>query len=147
MFASLIVISIFTAGITTALTVSSLESSISGPEDLPRARVGTVNTTTSSAYLDDNGVPYINFDTAADAVLALGDGDIDAVVYDAPILKWLVQNNPKAELRVLPATFERQDYGIAMRTDSGFRERVSRAVLQRIGDSAWDKMLQRYLGK
>ncbi|MBI1375689.1 MAG: transporter substrate-binding domain-containing protein [Phycisphaera sp.] len=147
MFASIILISIFTAGITTALTVSSLGSSIAGPEDLPHVRVGSVDATTSATYLQDHGIGYTAYDTVADAMDALADGKIDAVLYDEPILRWLVQQKGQGTLEVLPNTVERQDYGLGLQQDSPLRERVNRAVLQHLATSTWDATLQRYLGK
>jgi ABC-type amino acid transport substrate-binding protein len=55
MFASLILIAVFTAHITSLLTVSHLDHRIRGPEDLPRYRVATVAGTTSENYLRRQG--------------------------------------------------------------------------------------------
>ena len=50
MFTALIVVSSFTAAITTTLTVGTLQGAISGPDDLPQARVGSVPASTSAEY-------------------------------------------------------------------------------------------------
>ncbi len=54
MFASVVIISSFIAAITSALTVSQLESPVQGPTDLPKVRVGAVANTTGESYLQDN---------------------------------------------------------------------------------------------
>ena len=51
MFVALIIISSFTAAITSSLTVTQLESAVKGPEDLPKIRVGAIENTTSESYL------------------------------------------------------------------------------------------------
>ena len=53
MFMAVIVISGFTAAITSSLTISNMQSLVAGPEDLPRVKVGTISSSTSSRYLDD----------------------------------------------------------------------------------------------
>ena len=50
MFAAIIITSLFTASITSTLTVSRLESAIKGPEDLVRVKVATLAGSTSAAY-------------------------------------------------------------------------------------------------
>ncbi len=51
MFSSLVMVSFFTATVTTMLTVSHLTSTVRGPNDLPSARVATVDESTSAEYL------------------------------------------------------------------------------------------------
>ena len=55
MFVGIILISSFTAAITSSLTVSKLGSVVKGPEDLPSVTVGTVINTTSESYLSKLG--------------------------------------------------------------------------------------------
>ena len=58
MFTAVIVISGFTAAITTAFTVSQLESKIKGLNDLPNVRVATSPKSTSETYLQKNHISY-----------------------------------------------------------------------------------------
>lgn len=53
MFASIIVISGFTAAIATSLTVGELEQLIAGIDDFHGKRVLTVKGSTSAAFLDE----------------------------------------------------------------------------------------------
>lgn len=147
MFAGLIVISSFTASITTALTVGSLAGAIAGPADLATARVGTVTESTSARYLDDRGLPFTSFTTHRDALDALIARRLDAVVYDAPILRHDVRQSFSATLTVLPGTFEEQAYAIALPPGSLLREPLNRALLARISEPDWQRLLTRYLGQ
>ncbi|WP_211224538.1 transporter substrate-binding domain-containing protein [Marinimicrobium agarilyticum] len=145
MFAAIILISSFTAAIATSLTVSQLETSVQGPGDLPDARVVTVDRSASAQYLDERG---IGFSTRADlptALQAVADGDFDAVVYDRPILQYL--SRQQFPLQVLPSTFERQDYAIALPEGSERRDLFNRTLLTIIEDDDWSNTLQRYLGE
>src|SRR5215471_14602252 len=51
MFAAIIIISTFTASIASALTVTQLESSINGPDDLPKVKVGAIEPSLGATYL------------------------------------------------------------------------------------------------
>ena len=146
MLSGLLVISAFTAAITSALTVGQLRSRLSGPDDLPRVRVATVADSTSQSYLQSRHIRYRRYAELADALSALDEGQVDAVVYDAPLLRYQVlQDHPRAS--VLNATFERQDYAIAMPSGSPLREKVNQAVLRVIGKRSWEDTVTDYLGQ
>lgn len=147
MFTALIVISSFTASITASLTVGALQGSIQGPSDLPRARIGSVPRSTSAAYLDARQLPFTSYSTPDEALQALARDDVDAVVYDAPILRYEVRQRFGSTLVVLPTVFDRQYYGIALPTGSALREPVNRALLRRIAMPEWETLLARYLGQ
>ncbi len=145
MFAAIIIISSFTAAITSSLTVSRLESRIRGPEDLARVRVASVPSSTSAAYLEREHIAYSHYPDPAAAVAALSAGKVDAVVYDLPILRDLAVNGD-GSVMVLPKVFERQDYGIGLPAGSPLRESVNRILLEKINSPWWDDILYRYLG-
>jgi len=147
MFAALIIIATFTGAIASALTVSQLEGPVSGPEDLVKVRVGTVAASTSAAYLQARHVASRPYRTAAEGLAAIHAGEIDAFVYDAPLLRYLANTEMRGQVWVLPVTFERQDYAIALPSGSPLREPVNRALLKRIGQPAWQETLYRYLGR
>jgi polar amino acid transport system substrate-binding protein len=147
MFAGLIVISSFTAAITAGLTVERLGDSIQVPEGLAEAQVGTVPGSTSAAYLDWRQIPFAAFDSPHDALVALREGRLDAVVYDAPILRFAVRHRFGSTLEVLPTTFERQYYGFALPAGSPLREPINRVLLNRITRPDWQTLIQRYLGQ
>jgi polar amino acid transport system substrate-binding protein len=146
MFVGIIIISSFTAAMTTALTVSQLESGIDGPEDLPSVRVGTAETSTSATYLDDRRIFYRGFDSTEDALLALANDEVDAVVYDAPILRYLVNQHHTGAIHVLPKEFETQYYGIGVPANSPMRDPINRVLLETIDQPEWQDVLFEYLG-
>jgi ABC-type amino acid transport substrate-binding protein len=146
MFAAIILISIFTASITSNLTVDRLESSIKGPEDLPRVRVATVAGSTSAAYLDKHHIAYTPVPSVLDGLRAVAAGQIDAMVYDQPILEYLARRELPGQLVVLAKPFERQDYGFAMPLENTLRTPLNRALLAELQKDAWTELLQKYLG-
>jgi ABC-type amino acid transport substrate-binding protein len=146
MFASVIVISSFTAAIATALTIGELGGKVEDENDLARVRVITVDASTSAAYLDLKGHDYRRVDDLDQALDLLAGGRADAVVYDEPILRYRVKQGFADSLVVLPGTFERQDYGIAMPSGSQLREPLNRELLRHLRDPAWRTTLARYVG-
>ena len=147
MFAAIIMVSSFTAAIASALTVSRLEARVQGPDDLPDVRVGSLGASTSASYLERRRTTFRAFDTPEVALRALADDELDAVVYDVPILRHLIQNEYTSILNVLPVTLETQYYGIALPVNSPLREPLNHALLERITDPTWQEVLYRYLGE
>jgi polar amino acid transport system substrate-binding protein len=146
MFASIIIISGFTAAIATSLTVGQLEQTISGIEDFHGRRVVTVTGSTSAAFLDEKLVRYREVATVEEALARLAQGEAEAVVYDLPILRYWVRERYAGTLRVLPNRFQRQDYGIALASGSPVRERFNREILRIIQKPDWARLVEGYLG-
>lgn len=146
MFAAIIIISSFTAAIASALTVGQLKSPVQSPRDLPKVRVGSVLDSSSAKYLQRTHITFEEYSSLGACMDALANAEVDAVVYDAPLLKYLTKTEYQGTLRVLPLIFERQDYAIALPEASPLRERMNRVILQHIRTEIWRDMLQDYLG-
>ena len=145
MLAGILIISSFTAAVTSTLTLGKLQSRITGPNDLARVSVATVADSTSESYLQSQHIRHQKFQELSEALSVVAAGKVEAVVYDAPLLRFEVLNNYPS-LHVLPNTFQRQDYAIAMPSGSPLRERVNRALLRVISGHAWEETLAKYLG-
>ncbi len=147
MFVSIITISGFTAAIASSLTISKLGKHIDGPEDLLQVRVGSIPKTTTANYLDRQHIIFRPYDTPLSGLQALEENHIDAFVYDAPILRYLIKREIGQSVHVLPGTFERQDYAIGLVTNSDLREAINRLMLQHIHEHWWHDTLFGYLGR
>lgn len=145
MFVSIFIISSFVAAITSSLTVSQLEGSVKSLDDLKIYAVGTVQGSTGESFLLDQNIASIPHVNAVLGLEAVADKKIDVFVGDAPILKYLVKEEFRGTLQVLPNTFARQDYGIALRNNSELREPLNRALLQYITTEDWNSLLKRFL--
>jgi ABC-type amino acid transport substrate-binding protein len=145
-FAGIIVISMFTAAVTSIMTVSQLQGRISGPRDLPGVRVGTVKASTSSDYLASRHIAFDACETVDEALGKVVSRELDAVVYDAPLLRYEIFRKYYGKCRVLPHLFEEQNYAIAMPSGSPSREQVNHTILRMINRADWKDTLQKYLG-
>ena len=146
MFAALIVASVFTASITSALTVGQLTSRIQGIDDLSGVRIDSVAGTTSAQWLSSANLEFRDRPDLDAALDALAAGKSDAVVYDAPLLRWTISQHYRNKLEVLPFTVERQDYAYALPSGSPLREPINASLLQRVNSAEWRTRVNAYLG-
>ena len=129
MFIAIVLIGTFIANMSSALTVSQLQTPIRGPEDLGNATVATVQRSASEAFLREQRIPFRYADDLQGALAQVADGKIDAAVYDAPLMRYLATHGFQDEIDVLPRTFGRQDYSIALPSGSPYREDINRILL------------------
>jgi polar amino acid transport system substrate-binding protein len=146
MFAAIIIISSFTAAIASALTVNQLASAVSGPNDLPKVKVGTVEPSAGAKYLTARRISFRGYKDAPALVDGLAKSEVEAVVFEAPILKYAVRQKPDAGLQVLDGTFDNHGYAIALAQCSPHREVINLALLQFTATDDWQAILTRYLG-
>jgi len=147
MFAGLFIIAGFTAAVTSALTLTQLRSQINGPADLSRVKVATVEGSTSADYLRSRHIMFTKHSDAASALASLAADRCDAVVYDAPMLKYQTYQTYSGEAFVLPITFERQNYAFALPSDSPLREPINQVLLRQVSSPSWDEVLATYFGQ
>ncbi len=130
MFAGLFLIANFTAAITAELTLTELQSGISGPEDLPGKKVATVAGTTSAEYLTQERIPFRAVEVIDEAYDLLKSGRIEAIVYDAPVLQYYAATKGTGAVTVVGTLFVREDYGIALPSGSPHEEEINQALLE-----------------
>jgi len=147
MFASIIIISTVTAGLTTALTLDALGSSIEGEDDLSTVRTATVSDSTSAARLTRKGISYRPYPDLDAAMSALAADQVDAVVYDQPLLRYVVRTQYADSLTVLSETVEPQVYAIGLPNTSKIRESLNQRLLANTTGQFWSAVLERHLGK
>ncbi|MBT0586264.1 transporter substrate-binding domain-containing protein [Alteromonas sp. SM 2104] len=147
MFAAIIIISGFTAAIATSLTVSQLSSSIQGTDDLYGAKVVTLENSASAKFLSAIKVKHQSTTDLSEALTRLQDQEIDAVVYDKPILRYLVNQQFGDDILILPGEIERQDYAIGLSTNHPLRGALNEELLKVIESDTWEEIVRRYLGE
>jgi ABC-type amino acid transport substrate-binding protein len=98
---SVIALSGFTAEMSSQFTTERLSTTISG--DLPRVRVGSVAKSQGEKWLAVHGVQFTKYESPEALVAALDKKEIDAAVFEAPILAYLV-NGKYDSLTGLPGT-------------------------------------------
>jgi polar amino acid transport system substrate-binding protein len=146
-FVSVIFIAFFTANVTTALTVQQLKGDINGPEDLPGKRVATVTGSTAAIYLRSNGIATAEGATVSEAIKALLDKQVDAVVFDAPVLLYYAAQEGKGKVNVVGGIFRREAYGILFPQNSPLRKPVNEALLKLRENGTYDTLYRKWFLK
>ncbi|MEZ4612210.1 MAG: transporter substrate-binding domain-containing protein [Caldilineaceae bacterium] len=147
MFAGLFIIANFTASVTTRLTVQQIQGAINGPQDLPGKVIVTVEGSTAATWLTEQGIPHRTVATVNAAYPLLDAGQVQAVVYDYPVLRYHALNFGEGRIEVVGAPFNREDYGIAFPTGSPLREEVNRALLHLREDGTYDQIYAKWFGR
>jgi len=146
MFMSVVFIAYFTAAVTSSLTVQQLRGDINGPEDLPGKRVGSIHGSTSVEYLRQRNLEPLEFAKIEEAYQALENHQIDAVVYDTPILLYYTAHDGKGKAQTVGAMFRKENYGIVFPSNSPLRKRVNEALLKLKENGAYDQLYMKWFG-
>lgn len=147
MIISILMFSIMTGLIASALTVESLETPIQHPQDLRHVSTATVRHSTSADYLKSRHIPHRLFDSLDQALKAVESGEIEAVVYDQAILKHTVSKLFTAAVDVLAVKFNTQEYAIALARDSPWRKPINESLLNYRASDEWDDLMFRFVGE
>jgi polar amino acid transport system substrate-binding protein len=146
MFASILLVSVLTATLTSLLTVKQLVPSMRGLEDLKKVRVGTLPYTTSESFLQNHYVSYRAYPSVIAGLNALERSEIKAFVYDIPALRYWIKQQFQGKIEVLPHTYSQENYGIALTDNSPLRKLINRVLLEKIRDQKWQGIIYHYLG-
>jgi len=146
MVGSIIAIAVFTAGITSALTVRQLQGTVAGVTDLSKVKVGAVSGSSTEDTLTRLRIRFDSYPTAKDGLQAVRDGKLDAFVYDRPLLAWLINEDFGSRVQLLDVTFDQQHYAFALPPGSPLRKPISVSLLNEVRSTWWGDTLFRYLG-
>lgn len=147
MFAAIILIALFTAQVTSSLTVTSLTGRVRGPADLAHVAVGAIKDSPAQAILGTKfGVAAAGYPGFHEALAALDRGDIDAFVGPAPVLRYEVERAFSGRLAIVGEPFTRVDYVFAFPLGSPLRKQANRSILSYIETDDWRNLLRAYLG-
>ena len=147
MVISLIIFASLTALITSALTVTELQVKINNLNDLRRIRLVTVSSSTSEEFLNRQRTNFRSVATIADAFRLLAEDKTEAIVYDKPILRYLIKKDYPNEFEVLGFTSDTQKYGFAINDGKQELEDINRSLLARTHGTTWAEVIYHYLGE
>ncbi|HVN01811.1 MAG TPA: transporter substrate-binding domain-containing protein [Caulobacteraceae bacterium] len=146
MFVAVVFVALYTAQLTSALTVQEIRGAINGPEDLPGKKVGTIQGSASVDYVRNYNATAVTFDQPAALFQALVDKKVDAVVFWAPVLQYHASHEGKGVVRVVGPEFHKGDLGIIFPDRSPLRKKVNAALLSMKEDGAYDRIYQKWFG-
>ena len=137
----------FTAAIASSLAVNELRSEIAGPKDLAGHRVATVTHSAGETYLPSIGVGPVLVADIEDAYPLLSEGDVDAIVFDAPVLQYHSARDGAGEVTTVGADFDRVQYGLMLSEDDAeLKENLDRALLDLIESGVYGRLHDAWFG-
>lgn len=126
------------------------ENRVFSLDDLANKKVGVLIGTTGEIYAADYGTDSTRlqlekFETLAQAVDALLEGSIDAVLTDDTPAKVFARKNPS--LRILNEIFKEESYaGIVAKENMGLLDSVNIALIQMRAMGVYDSIFDAYIG-
>lgn len=121
------------------------DSTIASPDDLSGKKVGVQLGTTGDAYAGDiEGATVERYNKGFEAVQALSQDKIDAVIIDGEPAKVFVEENEG--LKILDEAFTEEDYAIAIAKDNDeLLEKINGALAELKESGELDKIVDKYI--
>jgi polar amino acid transport system substrate-binding protein len=139
-----VLIAQLTATVTSSQTVQRLRSSIQGPNDLPGKTIASVQGTVAGNYLTQRGLSFVNVSYGPDAIRMLTQGEVQAVVFDAPTLQYWVAREGNGAVQIVGPVFRPEKYAIAVAEGSALRKPINEALLQIYDDGSYEKIYAKW---
>ena len=126
------------------IIVNEEDSKVESADDLVGKHVGVQLGTTGDIYVSDiEDVTVERFNKGADAVLALTQGKVDAVVIDNQPAKAFVAQNPGT--KILEEDFANEEYAICLAKGSELTEQFNGALKALKEDGTVDSVIKKYI--
>lgn len=147
MFAAIMIISGFTASITSSLTVTELETSSNNIEDFKKRKIGTVESSATYKWLKDNFYKNKTLYPTKEALIeGFKNHEIEAVAYDLPLLKEMYKKQKLDDYRILDIKYNPQYYAFGMNKNisDSLRRKINTALLKATESNDWSILLAEY---
>jgi polar amino acid transport system substrate-binding protein len=135
-----------TSSMTSVMTANTLRGEINEPQDLPGKKVGTIAGTTAESFTRSAGLDAEGFGDMDSAVHALLMGEISAIVYNAPTLRFYEREHPDLPVIEVGPLFAPRKFGFALPFGSPLQRAINPALLGLIEDGFIDRLSLKYLG-
>ncbi len=130
-----------------AIIVNDGEDTVKTKADLDGKTIGVQLGTTGDIYVSDpenvKDAKVERFSKGADAVLALTQKKVDAVVIDNEPAKKFVEQNPGT--KILDEPFENEEYAICLKQGSDLTEEFNKALKELKDDGTVQKIIDKYI--
>lgn len=146
MLVAILIISGFTATISSELTTKRLQNNVSNIHDLHKMKVGCVEGRNTVIYLDYKHIKSKEYPTFEEAINALEKGEINALVDDGATLNYYFNKRErnigkKITLVELP---NNKEYYCFMSSDPMLVNRINPYLLSFLESEQWSKLLRKY---
>lgn len=145
-FAGIVFVSFYTANLSATLTVTKLDAKITGPADLYDKSVATVRGTTAADFLRSMGIDATETSTVEDSYHLLREEGYDAVVFDAPVLRYYVAHRGEGVAVMAGPVFQDENQGFVLAINSPLRKPINQALFRMREDGTYNLIKEKWFG-
>jgi polar amino acid transport system substrate-binding protein len=145
-FAAIVFVSFYSANLSATLTVAKLDAKINGPADLYEKSVATVQGTTAADFLRSMGIDATETPTIEDSYHLLREEGYDAVVFDAPVLRYYVAHRGEGVAVTAGPVFQDENQGFVVSTNSPLRKPINQALFRMREDGTYNMIKEKWFG-
>jgi polar amino acid transport system substrate-binding protein len=135
-----------TSSMTSVMTANTLHGEINGPQDLPGKKIGTIGGTAAEAYCRAEGLDSEGYSDMDRAVHAMLNGQVSAIVYNAPTMRFYEREHPTLPLITVGPLFAPRKYAFALPLGSPLERAMNPALVGLIEDGFIERLSLKYLG-
>ncbi|WP_286174781.1 transporter substrate-binding domain-containing protein [Mycobacterium sp. DL99] len=145
-FAAIVFVSFYSANLSATLTVAKLDAKITGPADLYEKSVATVHGTTAADFLHSMGIDATETSTIEESYHLLREEGYDAVVFDAPVLRYYVAHRGEGVAVTAGPVFQDENQGFVISTNSPLRKPIDQALFRMREDGTYNLIKEKWFG-
>ena len=147
MFTAVIIISFFTAGIASTLTISGLQTEIQTAEDIRLVdRVSVIGATSSESYLLQEDIPVNQtFASPILALRALAKKDNDVLLHDHTVLQYYINRlSLQEKVKLLPITLRENYQSFMLPKGQPAYDLINVGLMREIQKDSWEELQRKY---
>ncbi len=145
-FAGIVFVSFYNANLAATLTVAKLDAKINGPADLYEKSVATVAGTTAAEFLHGMGIAATETATIEDSYRLLRSEGYDAVVFDAPVLRYYVAHRGEGVAVMAGPVFQDESQGFVLDINSPLRKPINQTLFRMREDGTYNLIKEKWFG-
>lgn len=145
-FAGIVFIAFYSANLSANLTVAKLDAKINGPADLYGKSVATVGGTTAANFLRSMGIDATETQTIEGSYHLLREEGYEAVVFDAPVLRYYVAHRGEGVAVTAGPVFQEEDQGFVLDIHSPLRKPVNQALYRLRENGTYNLIREKWFG-
>ncbi|MBX2874104.1 MAG: transporter substrate-binding domain-containing protein [Saprospiraceae bacterium] len=147
MFTAVIIISSFTAGIASTLTISGLQTDIETAEDIRLVdKVSIVGATSSEFYLVQEEIPINQtFASPIPALRTLAKKENDVLLHDRTVLQYYINRLSLHEkVKLLPITLKEHYQSFMLPKEHPYFDVINVGLMKEIQKNGWEELQRKY---
>lgn len=146
MFTGVVFVALYTAQLTTTMTVERIRGSIQGPSDLVGKKVATLRMSTAIEFLQQRHVQVQEFAQPEQMYQALEDKSVDAAVAGAPMLRYYAAHDGRGKVQMVGSEFDSAPLAFVFQFNSPVRREVNRMLLTLRANGVYQLLHDQWFG-